>query len=345
MTAHIEEQTLGSTGPQRSSQDALDQRLVVLVKDREQSARDLVRAAAIECIRSCSGGSFCSGEQGGLSPQALALALAPFARQHAWRGPVSRWIHSLLGLERVAAEDGLVAPFHELVAEECGLWLEASGKDVLQGWGGRPLGVGLRLAPADGPLAAAQTDLDPEGVVLVASPSDLIEACLVGSGGGRRVILSDGGPTLTGRALARKLIQAGCEVRFAYDSALPGLVQEADAVWVGSETLGAAGFVAPLGTATVLAEAQRKEVPVRLLATPDLVLPGAALELPPWGDSEHWRLWEDPVPRAHLESQPFERVPYSQQLTIACEEGLLRPSEYALAVLDTESPRRLSRSE
>ena len=347
MSAHNEVQSLGSRGPQRNANDSLSERLGALAEDRNHTAGELVLLAAAESQLACTEGAFMPGMVQGESRRSaadLAQALAPLEEQHGWRGPLARWIHSLLSLERVAQEDGLDAPFHELVAEECGLWLEPSSEDATRAWGGRPLGPGVRLVAREAPLAALQKDLEPGGVVLVAAPSDHVGACLAQHTSGCKVILSDGGATLAGRSLARQLVQAGCEVRFVYDSALPSLVHEVDAVWIGTEALGAEGFVAPVGTRTVVAEAIRQEVSLRLLATADLVLPGAALRLPQWGDEESWRLWEDPVNRVLLESQPFERVPFSQQLMIASEKGLLRPSDYALAALDTETPRRLSTS-
>jgi hypothetical protein len=347
MSADYEVQALGSTGPEMPPDEPLIECFRELAQDRIRTAGELLLVSASKCLQACGGGTFVRPLEGGdrcLRPADLEQALAPLMEQHGWRGPVRRWLHSLLGIEKVAASDGLQAPFHELVAEECGLWIEPNDEDAARAWGGRPLGRGVRLVNRDAPLPALQEGLDSEGVVLVAAPSEHVGACLARHAAGCHVILSDGGATLAGRLLARQLAQAGCEVRFVYDSALPGLVHEADMVWIGTEAIGAEGFVAPVGTRMVLAEAVRQEVPLRLLATSDLVLPGADLELPRWGDEETWRLWEDPVNRALLESQPFERVPFPQQLMVACEQGLLRPSDYALAVLDTETPRRFSTS-
>ena len=120
MSASYEVQALGSTGPEMPPDESLLECFRELAQDRIRTAGELLLVSASKCFQACGGGTFVRPLEEGdrcLSPADLEQALAPLMKQHGWRGPVSRLLHSLLGIEKVAASDGLQAPFHELDAE------------------------------------------------------------------------------------------------------------------------------------------------------------------------------------------------------------------------------------
>jgi translation initiation factor 2B subunit (eIF-2B alpha/beta/delta family) len=123
------------------------------------------------------------------------------------------------------------------------------------------------------------------------------------------VFLPEGLPDLDGRRLARRLSRAGVAVTLAYDSAVLSLVPRVDRVWLSTEAIGAGAFLARSGTRVLLEECARRDVPVRVLATSDKLVPGGRLELPSWAERETWRLWEDAPEGVRIESQFHEAVP------------------------------------
>ena len=149
------------------------------------------------------------------------------------------------------------------------------------------------------------------------------------------VIVSEGGPDLGGRRLARRLVASGATVRFVYDAALVEAVRRADRVWLGTEAIGARGLLGRVGTRALLERARDLDVPSAVLATSDKLVPGGELVLPEWPADEAWHLWEGAPRDVHVESQSFEVVPLDLVDLFATDLGALGPAEFAVQALRT----------
>jgi hypothetical protein len=328
-------QHFGSTAPEGAPQEPLEQRLASLLRDRACPSSTLAQALAAELLREC---VHAWSAEPGFDEGALRAALEPIRREQGWRAPVARVLRALEDAPGVARVDGYEGDLVRHLVSELGPWIQGTGEGPH--WSGRALSPGARWVTRSRPLAALASELETGAVVLVASPSEHVEACAIGLETEVTFVLSQGGATLAGRSLAENLVRGGRRVRFVHDAALPGLVGEADAVWFGTEAVGPASFLAPHGARNLLAEAERLGVPARLLATADLLMPGGSLELPAWAEDEPWRLWEDAPSRMELEPQPFELCPFDPHLMVACERGLVRPAELAVGALDTSDLTR-----
>jgi hypothetical protein len=272
----------------------------------------------------------------------LEHGLAEWKEAHAWRGAAGLFLDALRaawrlgeGLRR-AGDEG--ATPREVLAQELGLWLAGRGEEgagepvwpVWPVWDGQPLAPGLRLprreALAARVLGPGGRDLIDRGeVVFVPAFSETV--CLAleaanGAGLAPEVVLPEGAPGLEGRRGARRLVGSGVKVRYVYDAAFAGLLARADRVWIGTEAIGVEGFLGRVGTRLLCEEAERREVPVQLLATSDKLVPGGALELPGWCRRDDWLLWEDAPDGVRLDPQAYEVVPHELCGCILTEEGV-----------------------
>jgi len=261
-------------------------------------------------------------------------------RAHGWRGPVAGLCAALAAA--AAAARAALAPEREALLEECALWCDdRAAEETDATWDGTPLGTGVRLpdrARVAAPFLSGPDALERGEVVLVHGWSETVARALEAAqraGLAPEAIVSEGGPDLGGRRLARRLVAAGIAVRFIYDAALADAVRRADRVWIGTDAIGARAFVARLGTRVLLQEARRAEVRVAVLATSDKLVPGGDLVLPPWCEDEPWLLWERPPMGVTIASQAYEAVPLELADVFATEFGLVGAAELAVRALRT----------
>ena len=305
---------------------SLEQRLGTVSTDRAGSAAQVVLEAARE-VRGWLAGR---AEEEVRGP-AFERGLAEFESSQGWRGPCALWLDSLRRTVALAAESGRSA--RDLLEKELGAWMvddergndeELSERVIRETaqvdpvhrpvhWNGEPLASGRRF-PSRGALArrAAGGDLAAGETILVTSCSETVALALETAwrmGKDPAVLMPEGLPDLDGRRMARRLSRAGIAVTLVYDSALLSLVPRVDRVWLSTEAVGAGAFLARTGTRSLIEECARRDVPVRVLATSDKLVPGGRLELPGWAAREGWRIWEDAPESVRLESQFYEIVP------------------------------------
>jgi hypothetical protein len=262
-----------------------------------------------------------------LTGSMIEAGLVTWAEEQAWRGPCALLLDTLRRTWHVGSVRGPRAAA-EALAEELSGWLDEderdgrgelrerpnrrSGSPARGPWNGEPLAPGRRLPSRLQLAEKAATEIAPGDRVLVTSYSETVVAALEAAwraGQRPEVLLGEGAPDLDGRRVAQRLSRSGIRVTLAYDSAVLGLVPRADRVWLASEAIGAGLFLARSGTRTLLEECARRDVPVRVLATSDKLVPGGALRLPAWCERESWLLWDDAPEGVRLESQMFEFVP------------------------------------
>jgi Initiation factor 2 subunit family len=320
-------------GGSTSSSRSLAERLAPLEEDRASTAGQVVLEASAALREELHTSAEPWGWDAGRT--LLSATLAPMRAAHAWRGPVARWFWALDELVARGEAGRLAAPPRELLAEELGLWLGGMGAGE-DDWDGEPLSEGRRLPDRARVAEGLLLGLEQGEVVLVHGWSETVLLMLEEAqarGLCPEVVLTEGGPDLGGRRMARRLVNAGAKVRMVYDAALAQHVGRADRVWVGTEALGAGAFVARVGTRALLEEARRREVPSAVLTTSDKVTPRGELELPAWCAAAGWLLWEHAPEGVRVESQAFEAVPLDLPDRYFTEHGPLGASELALRAL------------
>ena len=319
------EWTPASAGvPQAETGEPLSELLSSLTEDRASSAAELVRRTA----RTCHGwlvGSSCVDAGAGV---ALRQGLDEFLESQGWRGPVDRFRASIAAIEAAVPDDGDSA-LREALAAECALWLETAETLAGPGWEGADERPRLRLpdradcarALLEGPAAIERGEvfLVHGWSETVARGLELVQA----RGLAPEVIVSEGGPDLGGRRLARRLVASGMAIRFVYDAALVAAVRRADRVWLGTDALGATDFLGRVGTSALVERARELGVMTTLLATTDKLRPDGDVALPDWAEGEAWHLWESAPRNVEVEAQPFETVGLEWVDGVATEVGLM----------------------
>ncbi|MDA1266279.1 MAG: hypothetical protein O2816_14450 [Planctomycetota bacterium] len=316
-----------------ASSKPLAERLMALEEDRASSGEMLVREASTLI----QGELFATAEPWSwAAARALVTGeLAALRAAHGWRGTVANWLLSLDELVGRGAEGRYTAPPRELVLEELGLWL--GGEGATEGdWDGEPLTDGRRLPLREQAGAHFAGELEHGETVLVHGFSETVALALEeaqGRGLAPTIVVTEGGPDLGGRRLARRLVAAGARVRMVYDAALLAPVLAADRIVIGTEAIGARAFLGRVGTTALFAEAQRREVPTTVLTTSDKLMPDGLLELPTWCETAGWLLWEHAPEGVEVASQAYESVPFEFTDRLTTEHGPLGAAELAVRAL------------
>ena len=274
---------------------------------------------------------------------ALDQGMGDLREAQGWRGTVANWLYTIDQLveggrcgEYTEQEDR--TSVQEFLAEEMGLWLGGAGAGEAR-WNGEPLAVGRRLPDRGQCAKQLLGELDRGEVICVHGYSDTVALALEAAGQAGlapEVIVSEGGPDLGGRRLARRLTKAGLHVRYVYDSALHLWATRADRIWLGTEAVGAGAFLGLIGCAHLCERARHQGVPIAVLASSDKLLPnGWSLATPAWGQSSAWQLWGDAPEGVWVESQPYELVSVDLPNVFVSESGPSTAADYSLRFLRT----------
>lgn len=309
---------------------SLRARLDEVARDRASPARQIVQ----ETSRILKEWLLEFSQESGLDGPELEAELSPWVEEQAWRGPCALWLDSsrlAWGAAAEEAEGSADRSPRDALALEASAWCGEEGAEP---------GVDRRLPSRASLAALAAADLGRGEVILVTAWSETIALALETAwrrGKRPEVLIGEGLPGLDGRRMARRLARAGIPVTMAYDAALLGLVPRADRLWLSTEAIGAGAFLARRGTGNLLEECSRRDVPTRILATSDKLVPGGALRLPAWCDRETWLLWEDAPEGVRLESQCFESVSLELAGAFLTEIGLEAASALHLRALRVEA--------
>jgi translation initiation factor 2B subunit (eIF-2B alpha/beta/delta family) len=202
----------------------------------------------------------------------------------------------------------------------------------------------LARAVAGAAKLAAQLIAAREPLVATLSASGGVAAALrelAVSGRKVRVLVAESRPRLEGRDTARALAAAGLECWLVADAALPLLVSQAHAVWLGADAVTEAGVINKIGSYTVALAAREHGVPVWAIATRRKLLPAGtpALAIHEMPAAE---LWEAPAPGVRPRNVYFEMVPAALLRGVVVEDSVLGASECALAARDRALPPELA---
>lgn len=164
---------------------------------------------------------------------------------------------------------------------------------------------------------------------------------LAAAGRKPRVILAESRPGLEGRDAARALADAGIETWLVADAALPLLLSQASALWLGADAVTEHGVVNKIGSYTAALAAREHGVPAYAIAVRKKLMPGetAALgirEMPPA------EIWEAAPAGVRPRNVYFEMVPISLLRGVVVEDSVLGTTEVAVAARDRALPAELA---
>lgn len=188
-------------------------------------------------------------------------------------------------------------------------------------------------------IAQAVLPLIGEGATIMTHSysSTVLKGLLVARGEGRRmrVICLEGRPMREGVTLAQELGQAGIEVTLIVDAAGPQMMEEAQLVLVGADSLSPLGLVNKVGTYALALAARAHRVPFYALCGSEKFLPadwlphmaaevgGAASEILP-----------EPVRNVSVLNRYFDLTPLPYLCAVITERGIMGPAEVKEALAE-----------
>jgi translation initiation factor 2B subunit (eIF-2B alpha/beta/delta family) len=202
----------------------------------------------------------------------------------------------------------------------------------------------LARAVTDAAKVAAQLVNAREPWVATLSASEGVLAAMreLAKGGRKvRALVAESRPRFEGRETARALVAAGIEPWLVTDAALPLLVSQASAVWIGADAVTDLGVLNKIGSYTLALAAREHGVPVWAIATRRKFLPASTAslrirEMPPA------EVWDAPAPGVRPRNVYFEMVPLALLRGVVVEDSVLGLTECAVAAKDRELPGELA---
>lgn len=299
-----------SSGADGDDSQGLIKRLSAVAQDEAADAQEVVRETAELIRRWVKDRPHTWDKDPRGAGEELEAGLVEWLTRQAWRGPCANFIQSLRVAFAAAGKDEQLRA--ELVAE-------------LSAWASED-------PDYDGPLPSPK-GLTPhvlhtlqrgEEILIHGRSEAIIEAVTRAQQAGLfpRVTLALSAWDQAGKRTARQLSSQGVAVRLVWDAALIACVAGADHVWLATEGIGPGAFISRIGANSLVAEANRLEIPVSVLCTSDAVLPGADMALPSWGEEEKWLLWSQGPEGVELEAQPYQIIDARGVNRWITEEGL-----------------------
>ena len=202
----------------------------------------------------------------------------------------------------------------------------------------------LEQAVSDAAKVAAQLLTSRQPWIATLSASEAVLASireLTRDGRKPRVILAESRPRLEGRDAARALADAGIEAWIVADAALPLLLSQASALWLGADAVTEAGVLNKIGSYTAALAAREHGVPAWAIATRRKIIPSATAAL---GIAEMpaAEIWEDAPEGVHPRNVYFEMVPLALLRGVVVEDSVLGVTEVGVAARDRELPAELA---
>ncbi|MFH0764913.1 MAG: hypothetical protein V2A61_00685 [Calditrichota bacterium] len=159
----------------------------------------------------------------------------------------------------------------------------------------------------------------------------------------QRVIVGEGRPILEGIAMARKLTSAGIPVRLFTDAALMSRITEADAVWVGGDSLSRNGLVNKVGSRALAMLAKQRNIPFISLMASDKLLSPQMLPYFHLLKQNPREIAADDAEGLDVVNEYYETLPLDIVTHIFTEGGLSKPQKL-VSQLETEPVCELFKS-
>jgi len=152
-----------------------------------------------------------------------------------------------------------------------------------------------------------------------------------------RALIAESRPRFEGREMATALAAEGIPTWLVIDAALPLLLSQAAAVWLGADAVTDRGVINKIGSFATALAAREHSVPVYALAARRKFLPASTRalridEMPPE------EVWKDAPEAVKPRNLYFELVPLTLFTGIVVEDGVLGASEAATLARERELP-------
>jgi translation initiation factor 2B subunit (eIF-2B alpha/beta/delta family) len=202
----------------------------------------------------------------------------------------------------------------------------------------------LERATRDAAGVAAQLLAGREPWIATLSASEAVLAAirkLAAEGRKPRVLVAESRPRLEGRDTARALAEAGIETWLVADAALPLLLSQASALWIGADAVTDVGVLNKIGSYTAALAAREHGVPAWAIAVRRKLLPAGtpALGIAEMPASE---IWDAAPAGVRPRNVYFEMVPLPLLRGVVVEDSVLGATEVAVAAKDRELPAELA---
>ena len=193
---------------------------------------------------------------------------------------------------------------------------------------------------------AAELVTRPDGWIATLSASGMVRDALIEvrrRNLAPRALVGEGRPRREGRALASALGHAGIPVWLMVDAALPMLVSQARAVWIGADAVTDRGVINKVGSYALALAAREHSVPVYALAGRRKFIPAAtpALQILEMPGSE---VWEEPTHDVKPRNVYYELVPLELLRGVVVEDAVLGLSEIAQTARERALPEELAKA-
>jgi translation initiation factor 2B subunit (eIF-2B alpha/beta/delta family) len=299
--------------------------MTTFTEDRSSGSSDVARAFLAELAR-------WTELDRSTDPAAFRTALIAFLRSAQAAQPSMALVHQLAARALDVATTGLqrrdgLGDLRRYVAETCHAELE--DLEVVQA------AVARTAASLLGGRGAWVGTLSASGMVRDA----LIEARRRGRE--PNALVGEGRPHGEGRAMAAALAQNGIPVWLVVDAALPMLLSQAQALWIGADAVTEFGVINKVGSYAAALAAREHSVPVYALAGRRKFIPAGtpALQILEMPASE---VWDEPVPDVRPRNVYFEVVPLPLLRGVVVEDTVLSLAEVAETVRDRALPEELA---
>jgi translation initiation factor 2B subunit (eIF-2B alpha/beta/delta family) len=265
-------------------------------------------------------------------PRALRAALLAWLREAQAAQPTMALVHQLAARALSVADSSVArgdraADLRAHVAASCA----AERADLEQ-------------ATRDAAGVAAQLLAGREPWIATLSASEAVLAAIrkiAGEGRKPRVLVAESRPRFEGRDTARALAEAGIETWLVADAALPLLLSQASALWIGADAVTDVGVLNKIGSYTAALAAREHGVPAWAIAVRRKLLPAGtpALGIAEMPASE---IWDAPPAGVRPRNVYFEMVPLPLLRGVVVEDSVLGATEVAVAAKDRELPAELA---
>jgi translation initiation factor 2B subunit (eIF-2B alpha/beta/delta family) len=154
-------------------------------------------------------------------------------------------------------------------------------------------------------------------------------------------LVAEARPGREGRAMATALAHAGIPVWFVVDAALPMLISQARAVWIGADAVTEFGVINKVGSYAAALAAREHSVPVYALAGRRKFIPATtpALQILEMSPAE---VWDAPAPDVQPRNVYYEVVPLALLRGVVVEDTVLGPAEVVETARDRGLPEELA---
>jgi len=191
-------------------------------------------------------------------------------------------------------------------------------------------------------IAERTAELIPAGeTLLTLSSSSTVRRTLEGlaSRAPLTVICLEGRPMSEGQRLAQQLASCGASVVFSVDAAAESLMEQADHVLMGADSLGDRGVVNKIGSRGLARAARGLEVPVHVLMDRSKFLP-PGFPQPTDDPRSPEEVWRSP-PGVQIWNRYFEPFPSEWVTNFITASGVLSPEEAGELRTDLPVPDEL----